>query len=339
MASSSPAPESLPADIDATKVASVQRRLLDWFDANGRDLPWRRTRDPYCILISEVMLQQTQVDRVTPYYHAFLERFPTLVALAEAPTAEVITAWAGLGYNRRAVNLQRTARAILDQHDGRFPETIEELRRLPGIGPYTAGAIACFAFEQPSAFLDTNMRRVLHRLYFGSDVPVPVVNEAAVLRIAIASVPPDNGWSWNQALIEFGALQCTARRPACVVCPLQSSCAAYPTVQSALAALPRGTRLVSDAPFTSSNRYYRGRVVDVLRELASTGAERSIEIRKLGATIRDGFSDDDVPWLYGLVTDLARDGLAVAAEESPAYDAGTDRPEDGTMPTLRVRLP
>ncbi len=336
MADLSPAPEPLSADQQATKVAVIQRRLLDWFDANGRELPWRHTRDPYRILVSEVMLQQTQVDRVIPYYHAFLERFPTLGALAQAPAADVITAWAGLGYNRRAVNLQRTARAILDEHDGRFPESLDALRRLPGIGPYTAGAIACFAFEQPAAFLDTNMRRVLHRLFFGSDVPTPVVPEAALLRIAEAAVPPGNAWSWNQALIEFGALQCTARRPACVVCPLQASCDAYPTVQSALASLPRGSRAPSETPFTSSNRYYRGRVVDVLRELATMGTDRSIEMRELGETIRDGFSDDDIPWLYGLVTDLARDGLAVAAEESPAYDTATERPDAAT---LRVRLP
>src|SRR5919109_465862 len=117
-----------------------RRTLLAWYVANARDLPWRRTRDPYHILVSEVMLQQTQVDRVIPYYHDFLARFPTAAALAAAPTAAVITAWAGLGYNRRAVNLQRTARHVVEEHGAVFPRTVEELRRLPGVGPYTAGA-------------------------------------------------------------------------------------------------------------------------------------------------------------------------------------------------------
>src|SRR4051812_1029866 len=138
------------------KFLAIQSGLLRWFAENRRDLPWRHTRDPYAILVSEVMLQQTQVDRVIPYFRSFLERFPTVRDLAAAATADVITLWAGLGYNRRAVNLQRTARAVVDQHSGAFPSDPETLATLPGIGPYTAGAIACFAFEQDVAFLDTN---------------------------------------------------------------------------------------------------------------------------------------------------------------------------------------
>src|SRR5215475_5527661 len=137
------------------ELAAIRAALLDWFVASGRDLPWRHTRDPYWILVAEIMLQQTQVDRVIPKFRAFLERFPTLEVLASAPTAEVIRAWAGLGYNRRAVNMQRTARAVLEDHDGQFPRDLATLLRLPGIGPYTAGAIACFAFEQDVGFMDT----------------------------------------------------------------------------------------------------------------------------------------------------------------------------------------
>src|SRR5215211_4477055 len=135
------------------ELAAVRAALLDWFAASGRDLPWRHTRDPYQIMVSEIMLQQTQVDRVVPKYHAFLELFPSLAALAAAPTAEVIRAWTGLGYNRRAVNMQRAARAVVEAHNGQFPHAMAELLKLPGIGPYTAGAIACFAFEQDVAFL------------------------------------------------------------------------------------------------------------------------------------------------------------------------------------------
>src|SRR3954470_17857128 len=135
---------SLPEDF----VSTIQNHLLAWFALNRRDLPWRNTRDPYQILVSEVMLQQTQVDRVIPYYERWLAKFPDLNALADSPTRDAIEAWAGLGYNRRAVNLQRTARAVRDEHAGDFPSDITGLLTLPGVGPYTAGAIAAFAFEQ-----------------------------------------------------------------------------------------------------------------------------------------------------------------------------------------------
>src|SRR5512138_1999106 len=141
------------------RLAAIRAALLEWFTRHGRDLPWRHTRDPYQIMVSEIMLQQTQVDRVVPKFRVFLELFPNLAALAAAPTAEVIRVWTGLGYNRRAVNMQRAARAVLDEHGGRFPADLAALLKLPGIGPYTAGAIACFAFEQDVAFMDTNIRR------------------------------------------------------------------------------------------------------------------------------------------------------------------------------------
>src|SRR4051794_34942173 len=152
------------------------------------------------------MLQQTQVDRVIPYYQRFLQMLPTVEALADAPTSVVITVWAGLGYNRRAVNLQRTAQSVVEQYGGVFPRELDQLRALPGIGPYTAGAISAFAFELDVAFIDTNMRRVLHRLFFGVDVPAPIASDKEILAVAVDLVPPGEGWTWNQALIEFGAL-------------------------------------------------------------------------------------------------------------------------------------
>ncbi len=273
------------------------------------------------------MLQQTQVDRVIPYYERFLERFPSVEALASAPTADVITMWAGLGYNRRAVNLQRTARAVVDDFVGEFPTSIDALKQLPGIGPYTAGAIAAFAFEQDVAFIDTNMRRVLHRLFYGVDIPAPVANDRQILAVAEKLVPPAKGWAWNQALIEFGALQCTARRPACIICPLQSACAAFPAVQSAISELPVGARLKKEPAFAGSNRFYRGRVLAALRDNASTG----LMLSELGQQVRDDFSDDHIPWLRGVVTGMQRDGLAKIAEVSPSYDAG--------MSETRVSLP
>ena len=295
------------------KVAAVQAGLLTWFAANRRDLPWRHTRDPYAVLVSEVMLQQTQVDRVIPYYRRWLETFTTVEELAGAPTADVIRLWSGLGYNRRAVNLQRTAKAVVNDHGGEFPQTVHALRALPGIGPYTAGAIAAFAFEQDVAFIDTNMRRVLHRLFFGVEVPAPVATDRELIALAASVIPTGEGWTWNQALIEFGALHCTARRPACVVCPLQRECSAYPAIQSAIRELPTGTRLKREGMWEGSNRQARGRIVDTLRQLPA------LSIDDLGARIRPGYTEHDRPWLYDLVRALERDGLTKVAEEDGSY--------------------
>jgi A/G-specific adenine glycosylase len=315
---------------DEARIAAVRAHLLRWFDENGRDLPWRRTRDPYRILVSEVMLQQTQVDRVIPYYEAFLERFPTAEALAAAPTGEVIRLWKGLGYNRRAVNLQRTARAVVEEHGGTWPRDVASLRKLPGIGPYTAGAVACFAFEQDVPFIDTNMRRVLHRLFFGPDLPVQVATDREILEIADAVVPPGRGWAWSQALIEFGALLCTARKPACVVCPLQRECRAFPAILGAIAATPKGTRKKNEGAFEGSNRWYRARVVDALREAGDD--DGGLDLRSLGGLVREGFVEEDLPWLRGVVGGLARDGLLALREDAPEYDAA----DPGA---LRVSLP
>lgn len=315
------------------RIERVRAGLLAWFAANRRDLPWRQTRDPYRIMISEVMLQQTQVDRVIPYYTAWLDRFPTVADLAAAPTAEVIKMWAGLGYNRRAVNLQRAAKYVVDNLAGVFPSEVAALRALPGIGPYTAGAIACFAFERDVAFLDTNMRRTLHRIFFGVDVPAQSASERELLAVAEQVLLEGNCWVWNQALIEFGALHCTARRPACVICPVQADCRAFPEIQSAIALLPAGSRRKQEAPFSGSSRYYRGRVIDILRDLDETAA--AIDLPTLGPRLRDDFSQDDLPWLYDLVQGLARDGLAQVAEDKAPYDAG----EADALPEVRVRLP
>jgi A/G-specific adenine glycosylase len=315
---------------DGGREAAIRRKLLDWFATNRRDLPWRRTRDPYRVLVSEIMLQQTQVDRVVPYYEAFLARFPDERALAEAPTAEVIRLWKGLGYNRRAVNLQRAARAVLDDLGGVWPRNPEDLRKLPGIGPYTAGAVACFAFEQDVPFIDTNMRRVLHRLFFGPDMPLPSATDREILAAADRIIPAGDGWTWNQALIEFGALVCTARRPACVVCPLQRECRAFPTILGAIADTPKGVRKKNEGAYEGSSRWYRARVVDALREVDGEGG--GLDLRELGARVRDGFAEGDLPWLRGVVAGLARDGLLAVQEDETGYDAA----DPGA---LRVALP
>lgn len=300
---------------DPYDIRSLRAALLGWFAQHARDLPWRRTRDPYHILVSEVMLQQTQVDRVLPRYHAFLARFPTLEALAAAPVAEVIREWAGLGYNRRAVNLQRAARAVLDTHGGQFPREVAALRALPGIGPYTAGALACFAFEQDVAFMDTNIRRVVRRVFAN---PAADPSESELLALAADALPPGQGWAWNQAIMELGALICAAAAPACWRCPLRPHCRDYAarveadqqalTVGAPAPAAPaRRIAERRESPFAGSSRWYRGRIVAALRELP---AGQSLALAELGARLKPGFAPDDEPWLRDLAEALARDGLA-----------------------------
>jgi A/G-specific adenine glycosylase len=322
--------EPQPSPSISEKIPAVRADLRAWWHANRRDLPWRTTRDPYRIMVSEVMLQQTQVDRVIPYFEQWLDAFPTVHDLAAAPTAEVIRLWAGLGYNRRAVNLQRTAQAVVER-GGSFPESVDELLKLPGIGPYTAGAIACFAFEQDVSFIDTNMRRVLHRLFFGVDVPAPIASDREVLAIATDVLPPGDGWNWNQGLMEFGALHCTARKPLCVICPLQQECAAWPDIQTAIAANARSGRRKEQVPFKQTNRYFRGRIVDTLRD--RDHEHTGVAIEDLGPMVREDFAEDHVPWLFELAQGLERDGLAVIAEEAAPYDTSTP------IAKVRIKLP
>ncbi|MDQ3044591.1 MAG: A/G-specific adenine glycosylase, partial [Chloroflexota bacterium] len=204
------------------------------------------------------------------------------------------------------------------------------------VGPCTAGAIACFAFEGDVAFIDTNIRRVLHRLYFGVDVPAPQVSDRELLGLAADLVPPGGGWFWNQALIEFGALHCTARRPLCVLCPLQSDCCAFPAIQTALAEAPRGARLKQAESYLDTNRFYRGRVVDALRDAARGTA--GLSLADLGRHVRPGYSAADEPWLYAVVQGLARDGLALVAEERPTYQVEGDSTLVESV-EIRVKLP
>ncbi|HEY0735259.1 MAG TPA: A/G-specific adenine glycosylase [Herpetosiphonaceae bacterium] len=288
--------------------------MIAWFEANGRDLPWRRTRNPYHVLVSEIMLQQTQVDRVKPKYAAFLEQFPSLEALAAASPGDVIRAWAGLGYNRRALNLQRTAQAVINDHEGRFPETPDALRNLPGIGPYTAGAVACFAFERDVAFMDTNIRRVIRRLFVGPDDVES--SDRELIPMAEAAVPQGRGWIWNQAIMELGALICTAARPRCQICPLRGECRAYAVWCAAdedvfsytPAPRPKAARAVAESktPFTSTSRYFRGRAVDTLRQLEPGSW---LALAELGPRVKSDWTDADHEWLLTLLRGLAVDGL------------------------------
>jgi A/G-specific adenine glycosylase len=207
--------------LDAEQLDAFRRSLLRWYARHGRDLPWRRTRDPYEILVSEIMLQQTQVKRVLEYYPRFLARYPTAEELGSASEAAVREAWEGLGYYRRAENLRRAAREVAERHGGRFPEAPDELMQLPGIGRYTAGAVASFAFGADAAILDTNAARVLARV-FGSGRKRQ--RNARLWALAAAAIPPGRAYPFNQGIMDLGATICTARRPACPRCPVRRAC-------------------------------------------------------------------------------------------------------------------
>ncbi len=209
-------------------VRAFQRRLLAWYARHGRDLPWRRTRVPYRVLVSEIMLQQTQVERVIPKYREFLKTYPTLRALAAADVDDVRRLWYPLGYNVRPVRLHAIARETLARYGGRLPDDGEALRALPGVGRYTAGAMLSFAFGRDAAVLDTNVRRVLGRVFLGPRRLKRLRGEASLWALAQALVPRGRGYDFNQALMDFGATWCTPRRPRCPRCPMRRFCATFP---------------------------------------------------------------------------------------------------------------
>ena len=201
-----------------------QRRALAWYRVHQRRLPWRDTQDPYKILVSEVMLQQTQVDRVVPKYHEFLERYPTVEALAQAPTSELRRVWYPLGYNVRPLRLRRMAQRAVRDHAGRIPDSYEGLLAMDGIGRYTAGAVLSFAFQQDAPIVDTNVARLLSR-YFGLRGPLKQgATQRRLWQLAKAVIPRGKGYLINQAMMDLGATVCAARAPQCPRCPLRRGC-------------------------------------------------------------------------------------------------------------------
>jgi A/G-specific adenine glycosylase len=323
------------------------------------------------------MLQQTQVERVLSKYTAFLERFPTVAALAEAPTADVIRSWAGLGYNLRAIRLQELARQVMGTYGGQLPRTLAELLTLKGVGRYTAGAIACFAYELPVATVDTNIRRVLWRVFRGLPPERWPSGDRAVrdlLGLAEWALPLENAYSWQQALMDLGATVCLGRRPLCSRCPISTCCRTYaettppmlfppeiaPTYEPAMpvsrrvaekaAGYTAQTRRGADAagvashehrqePFRQSSRYFRGRMVDMLRAL---GPGEVLPFLELGTRLCPDFAADDarqVAWLGGIVRGLARDGLVQLVNKEPAAHAGGEPDEEAVWRGLGVMLP
>lgn len=207
-----------------------RRRLLHWYDRHGRDLPWRKAADPYHILVSEVMLQQTQVDRVLPKYEEWLGKYPTLASLADAPEEDVVRTWYPLGYNIRPRRLHSIAREAVTSYGGELPRDRDTLRSFKGIGPYTAGALMSFAFGQRAAILDTNVARVLFRVFIGRGDRKTHRMTQHLWALSEALVPRRRVFDFNQALMDFGAILCVARRPRCLVCPMSRFCRAYPFI-------------------------------------------------------------------------------------------------------------
>lgn len=219
------------------RIRSFQNTIFDWWELNKRDLPWRHTRDPYKILISEVMLQQTQVSRVLPKYDEFLYFFPDVYSLAAASAAEVLRVWKGMGYNRRALYLKKTAEEIVGHYRGEFPDTETKLTQLPGLGTYTARAILVFAFQQDVAAVDTNIRQIIIHFFFHDLDQKPAVIQETADRL----VPIGKSWEWHQALMDYGAI-------------------ALPRTQNSM------TRTQQRIPFKESKRYVRGKIINLLRE-------------------------------------------------------------------------
>lgn len=242
-------------------VEALQRRLLRWGATNRRDLPWRRTRDPWRVLVSELMLQQTQAPRVVPKFDAFIARFPTPGACADAPLADVIAHWNGLGYNRRAVNLHRCATTIVERHGDTLPDDLDALLALPGVGPYTARAVLVFAFERDVGLVDTNAGRFLARAAAGRPL-----RRAEAQQIADALVPPGDAWGWGQAVFDLGALVCTKRNPRCDACPIADACAWTRAGRPEPDPVHAGSAGISkrQAPLAGSDREGRGRLVRAL---------------------------------------------------------------------------
>lgn len=282
----------------ASDPAAIRRKVMRWYRENGRhDLPWRSTRDPYAVLVSEVMLQQTQVDRVVTHYYKWLERWPSLAALASAPVAEVIRAWRGLGYNRRALNLHRLAVITVEVHDGALPLAERTLRSLPGVGEYTTAAVRCFAGEERVVVADTNIARLTGRAILGCANQRDV--RPADIHDALAQLLPENGArDHNLALMDLGAMICTARAPKCDVCPLVAVCRwrseGYRQSPSANQPVPK---------FETTARFARGRIVDSLRESPATTDE-----------LREMLPERHRVRVDGYLAGLAKDGLVVEVD-------------------------
>jgi A/G-specific adenine glycosylase len=269
-------------DQDRAKIARLRRRLIEWYERNRRDLPWRNSNYPYAIWVSEIMLQQTRVAVVVERYQAFMARFPSLLSLALAPEQEVLAQWSGLGYYRRARMLHKAARYVADHYQGNLPETSEELRALPGIGSYTAAAIASIAHGEPVAVVDGNVERVLCRLagWESASRAGAAALRRKIEELAARLVDPDRPGDFNQALMELGATVCLPRNPKCLMCPISADC----KTRGEHKTLPRSRMLSREVAHALSVRI--GRNAEKAR--GSGGREVLLEQRSAAQTVMPG---------------------------------------------------
>lgn len=280
------------------KVKRFQDEILTWYNEHKRDLPWRHTRDPYRILLSEIMAQQTQISRVIPKYEAWLEQFPTIHHLANSSVSEVLTYWHGLGYNRRALNLKRSAEKIVREYDGVFPKTEKELLELPGIGRYTARAILCFAFDEQITVVDTNVRKVILTQFFKSDnskiqtlqcsdtvnhnSEKSKIDEKIIEEMAEQLLPMGKAYDWNQALMDYSSAVLKKEK-----IPVQKQ-----------------------SKYIGSHRYYRSKVLKVLLE------KKKVKIDEIGELIKNDYTEKEKEWLQKMLEQLAKEGFIVIEKET-----------------------
>jgi A/G-specific adenine glycosylase len=278
------------------RIISPVRR---WYRRYGRSLPWRGESDPYRIILSEIMLQQTQVSRVLGHYPRFLRRFPSMPSLARARRRDVVLAWRGMGYNNRAVRLHALASALVDR-EMRIPSDAASLLELPGVGRYTAHAILSSVHGLPVPVVDVNIRRLLSRVFWRMTSTAGMRSEEEIWRTAEKILPRRGVYDWNQALMDIGATICTARLPSCGMCPLGLVCASRKGMKRAAG----GPRKAGPGLHGVPNRIYRGRIVEALRR-----KESGFRAEALGREIYPDFSLRDLPWLKSLLEGLERDGL------------------------------
>ena len=287
-------------------------KLLSWYKVEGRDLPWRQPNNtPYRVVISEFMLQQTQVPRVIEKFQEFLTLFPSIQDLATATKAEVIKAWSGLGYNRRALLLHSFAKAVWENHNGIIPKTAEKLITLPGIGPYSAGSVSSFAFNQPSPAIDVNVRRIFQRYFNGKDqgLPESKSNEKELFELVLKTIPKNKSSEFHNALMDFGSGICTRYNPKCNSCFAEYSCKFAPLYKYQKDKVMYVMEKKKEKGITEDGKYiphriFRGRIVEWVRQNEGF----LVDINKFGSIIKKDYTDEK-EWLLKLIGDLQKDHL------------------------------
>jgi A/G-specific adenine glycosylase len=292
---------------DLTTMERVQAMVLGWYAAHARRFVWRVPNpDPYVVLVSETMLQQTQTARIQEKLPLFLRQYPDFSALAATDNATIIRAWQGMGYNNRALRLRDCARAVIERFGGLLPDTADDLRSLPGLGPYTASAILSFAFHRDVVVLDVNVRRLYSRLFLQLTTTREVMPEPVLTHVASEVYPRGRSSEWHQACMDIAAQYCTARAPRCLFCPITKACRSAFRMAEA-APLPVSEPSHRGKP----NRIWRGRIVELLRGLAS---DQTIGLAELKSLLFPAEDEADGPWLERIVAALERDGLVDRGE-------------------------